>query len=42
VCGGQGLDRALHEQALRLDGPAQIRSALRDVCTDALRHRALI
>jgi len=42
VCGGHGLDRALHEQALRLDGPAQIRSALRDVCHDALRHRALI
>ncbi|HWY72196.1 MAG TPA: 16S rRNA (cytosine(967)-C(5))-methyltransferase RsmB [Burkholderiaceae bacterium] len=42
VCGGQGLDRALQQQGLRLDGPAQIRSALRDVCHDALRHRALI
>jgi len=42
VVRGQALDRALQAQARYLAGSAQLQAALRDVCHDAVRHRALI
>jgi 16S rRNA (cytosine967-C5)-methyltransferase len=42
VCRGQALDRALQELQPRASGPAPLAAAVRDVCHDALRHRALI
>ena len=42
VCGGQALDRALQQSLARAAGPAPMSAAVRDVCHDALRHRALI
>jgi 16S rRNA (cytosine967-C5)-methyltransferase len=42
VVRGQALDRALQAQARYLAGSAQLAAAVRDVCHDALRHRALI
>jgi 16S rRNA (cytosine967-C5)-methyltransferase len=42
VRGGQSLDRALQEQLSRPATTGPVQSAVRDVCHDALRHRALI
>ena len=41
VCRGRALDRALQEE-LRPDSATQLQAAVRDVCHDALRRRALI
>jgi 16S rRNA (cytosine967-C5)-methyltransferase len=41
VCGGRALDRVLQEE-LRADSAASLQAAVRDVCYDALRRRALI
>jgi 16S rRNA (cytosine967-C5)-methyltransferase len=42
VCDGHSLDRVLREQALRSDEASRLHAAVRDVCHDALRRRALI
>jgi 16S rRNA (cytosine967-C5)-methyltransferase len=42
VCGGQALDRALQDQVPKPDDATRLRAAVRDICHDALRHRALI
>jgi 16S rRNA (cytosine967-C5)-methyltransferase len=39
---GRALDRVLRERPLAPDAATQVQAAVRDVCHDALRHRALI
>jgi 16S rRNA (cytosine967-C5)-methyltransferase len=42
VCRGHALDRVLRERAAGTGATTPLQAAVRDVCHDALRHRALI